>query len=78
MDAFYKAVPRKLLPKEYGGEAGTIEELTKAFEKRLVASRAFFLDEEKYGVDESKRVGKATIVNSMFGVEGSFRSLAID
>lgn len=78
MEALYKVVPRKLLPKEYGGQAGTIEEITNAVEKRLVANREFFLEDEKYGVDEKKRFGKATNVDNLFGVEGSFRKLAID
>lgn len=78
MEALYKVVPRKLLPKEYGGEAGTIEELTLATEKYLVANREFFLEDEKYGVDEKKRVGNAKNADNLFGLDGSFRKLVID
>lgn len=31
LDSLYKFVPQKMLPKEYGGEAGTVEELTGKF-----------------------------------------------
>lgn len=31
LDSLYKFVPQKMLPKEYGGEAGTMEELTGKF-----------------------------------------------
>lgn len=78
MEALYKVVPRKILPKEYGGEAGTIQELTDSLEKRLVANREFFLQDDKYGVDEKKRVGKPKNADSLFGLDGTFRQLAID
>lgn len=78
MEALYKVVPRKLLPKEYGGDAGTIQEITDALEKRLIANREYFLEDEKYGVDEKKRVGRPKNADNLFGLEGSFRQLAID
>jgi len=78
MDALYKVVPRKLLPKEYGGEAGTIQEIVKDLEKTLVANREFFIEDEKYGVDEKKRVGRPKNSESLFGVDGTFRQLTID
>jgi len=78
MDALYKVIPRKLLPKEYGGEAGTIQEIVDDLEKTLVANRDFFIEDEKYGVDEKKRIGKSKNSESLFGVEGSFRQLTID
>lgn len=78
MEALYKVVPRKLLPKEYGGEAGTIQEIVNNLEKTLVENREFFVEDENYGVDEKKRIGKPKNSESLFGVEGSFRQLAID
>lgn len=78
MEALYKVVPRRLLPKEYGGDAGTIEEITKDLEKRLVAKRDFFLEEDTFGVDEKKRIGRPKNADSLFGLDGSFRQLAID
>lgn len=78
MDALYKVVPRNLLPKEYGGEAGTIQEIVDNLEKTLVAHRDFFIDDENLGVDEKKRVGRPKNSESLFGVDGSFRQLSID
>jgi len=78
MEALYKVVPRRLLPKEYGGDAGTIQEITNALEKRLLANRDFFLEDENYGVDEKKRVGRPNNPDNLFGLEGSFRQLGID
>ncbi|KAJ6643326.1 Alpha-tocopherol transfer protein-like [Pseudolycoriella hygida] len=78
MDALYKVVPRKLLPKEYGGEAGPIQDIIDNLEKTLVENRNFFIEDEDYGVDEKKRVGKPKNSESLFGVDGSFRQLSID
>lgn len=78
MEALYKVVPRKLLPKEYGGEAGPIQDIINNLEKTLVENRDFFLEDEQYGVDEKKRVGKPKNSESLFGVDGSFRQLTID
>jgi hypothetical protein len=49
-----------------------------AMEKQLVDNRDFFIEDENYGVDEKKRVGKPKNFESLFGVEGSFRQLMID
>lgn len=78
MDALYKVVPRKLMPKEYGGEAGSIQDLIDENERRLVAFRDFFLEDDQFGVDEKKRVGKPKNSDSLFGLDGTFRQLAID
>lgn len=40
--------------------------------------RDYFLEDEKLGVDETKRVGKKQTSDSLFGLEGSFRKLDID
>jgi len=77
IDALHKVLPRKLLPKEYGGDVGTIQKCTDNLEKTMVAKRDFFL-EGNYGVDETKRVDKAKSFDHLFGIEGSFRQLVID
>ncbi|KAK3909362.1 Alpha-tocopherol transfer protein-like, partial [Frankliniella fusca] len=49
--------------------------VAEVWRKKVAAHRDFFLDERMWKADESKRVGGP---KSSFGVEGSFRSLAID
>lgn len=78
MDALFKVIPRKLLPKEYGGDAGPIQELVDNLEKMLIENREFFIEDDKYGVDEKKRIGKPKNSETLFGIDGTFRQLAID
>ncbi|XP_049767632.1 retinol-binding protein pinta-like [Schistocerca cancellata] len=78
LESLYKHVPKKILPEEYGGEAGPIEKLENAWKERIERNAAFFKEDEKYGVDESKRPGKPKTHTDLFGVEGSFRQLSVD
>lgn len=84
------------MPKEYGGEAGTIAELAgmnsfcilgifklndlflELFKQRLESYRDWFIEDSKFGVDETKRRGKPQIYSDIFGVEGSFKQLNVD
>lgn len=78
MDAVHKHIPKHLLPKEYGGENGTIQDLIDYWEKKVVSYREFLLEDEAYGTDESKRLTVHKHADSLFGVEGSFRKLDVD
>lgn len=74
--------PKAILPTEYGGncENGSIEEIAKYWEKKVLANRQLLIDATtKYGVDERNRIG-ATAKNAqnLFGIEGSFRQLEFD
>lgn len=77
LDSLYKIVPRKLMPEEYGGKAGTLESIVNSWEKRIVSYRDYYKEEEYYGVDETQRHVKKSI-EKLFGSSGSFRKLAID
>jgi hypothetical protein len=46
--------------------------------KMVTAHRDYFLEDEQYGVDEKKRVGKPKSQETLFGVDGTFRQLQID
>lgn len=76
LDTFYSAIPRKMMPTEYDGEAGNIQSLVDAWEKKILSYRDYFLDETQFGVDESKRIVPSR--NTLFGIEGSFRQLEFD
>lgn len=70
-------VPRKMLPTEYGGEAGSLKSLNAEWEDKLLSYRKYFTEESpKYGVDERKRIGTST--NPLLGVDGTFRQLQLD
>ncbi|XP_035787700.1 retinol-binding protein pinta-like [Anopheles albimanus] len=78
MESLYEHVPKRLLPKEYGGDGTSLKEIGAAWEKKLLAYRQYFLEEDQYGTDERKRVGRPKTAESMFGMEGSFRQLQVD
>lgn len=69
---------KDILPKEFGGNAGTMTELNNAWQKKLESYRTWILEEEKKRADESKRPGKTNFANELFGMEGSFKQLSID
>jgi hypothetical protein len=77
-ESLYKVVPQRLLPTEYGGEAGTISTITESWEKKLLENRDYFLNLSTFGTDENKRKGNPKNSESLFGLEGSFRKLDID
>ncbi|GLV38428.1 uncharacterized protein CBL_13021 [Carabus blaptoides fortunei] len=78
MDSFYKFVPKKCLPKDMQGEAPSIEDMHKFMEKDIKGNADYFKQEEKQRVDETKRPGKAKNAGDLFGMEGTFKKLAID
>ena len=55
-----------------------MQEIRDANYKTVMAHRDYFLEDEQYGVDEKKRVGKPKSQETLFGVDGTFRQLQID
>ncbi|GLV42420.1 uncharacterized protein CBL_03157 [Carabus blaptoides fortunei] len=78
MESLYKVFPLEMWPKEYGGEGDSIEEIIAKTAKELENYRDWFKDDAQYGTDEKKRPGKPKTSDDLFGVEGSFRKLAVD
>ncbi|XP_022907056.1 alpha-tocopherol transfer protein-like [Onthophagus taurus] len=78
MESLYKFVPKDILPEEYGGSAGKIQQFHDDWIKRLDENTAWFKEQENIKADESKRPGKPTNYDDLFGVDGSFRQLSID
>lgn len=79
MEALYEHIPKSMLPSEYGGEAGPIQDIVDHWEKKIIEYRDYFLeDEAKYGTEERKRPGKPQNAESLFGTDGSFRKLEVD
>lgn len=75
----YKHVPQKLLPKDYGGDDLSLEEMTENWRKELLANRDWFLDYASRRSDESKRPkdGKAN-PRDRYSTQGSFKALSVD
>lgn len=70
LETLFRFVPRENLPHEYGGNAGTVEELRCTFNQKLHEMRAEFLEREKReAVDESKRIAKPR--RFLFGLFGN-------
>lgn len=79
MDSLYKVVPRKLMPAEYEGEGPPLQEITDAWEKKILSYREYLLEDSTlYGVDEKRRIGQPKNPNSLFGLDGTFRQLDFD
>lgn len=77
LESLYQKIPKHLLPKEYGGDAGTIEEILEPWVQKIKDYEEFFKLEETLGTDEKKRPGRPKNAEALFGIEGSFRQLEL-
>nr|XP_034828393.1 alpha-tocopherol transfer protein-like [Maniola hyperantus] len=77
-EELYKYIPQETLPAEYGGNAGTIKEISEYWKKKMQDYSSWLEEGSKYGTDESKRPGKPNTAETLFGLEGSFRQLDFD
>ncbi|XP_052756841.1 alpha-tocopherol transfer protein-like [Galleria mellonella] len=77
-EELYKYIPKDILPIEYGGTGGTIDEIMDSWRRKIQEYNSWLEEDRKYGVDESKRPGKPKTAEDLFGVEGSFRQLEFD
>lgn len=69
-----KFISKDLLPNEYGGKAGTIDELKAYWYKKVVEHKEYLQDDNCWKVDESKR--KYTKDNKV--VAESFKTISFD
>ncbi|KAF5300305.1 hypothetical protein FQA39_LY11162 [Lamprigera yunnana] len=67
-------IPKSILLKEYGGEACS-DKLGDYWIQKLESYREWFLKDDMYGTDESKRSEKKYDLD---GIQGSFRKLQVD
>ncbi|KAK7082855.1 hypothetical protein SK128_012643 [Halocaridina rubra] len=79
MQGMFKHVPKTMLPYEYGGTAGTVQEISDYWLAKMDRHRDWFLEDEKHRAEESYRPSKTKTVSDLFGgTEGSFRKLDFD
>jgi len=74
----YESIGQEVLPEEYGGSNGSIDDIQKSWVKRVLANKDWFAEQSNHKSDESKRPGKPKSHADIFGIEGSFRKLEID
>ncbi|XP_026326024.1 alpha-tocopherol transfer protein-like isoform X2 [Hyposmocoma kahamanoa] len=77
----YKDIPQELLPNEYGGQAGSIEQIKRLWIKRIESKRDWFIKNDKrWEVDEGLRPSNCRDerTDKVKDLPGSFRSLALD
>lgn len=80
-DTLYKDIPQDILPTEYGGKAGSVDQIKREWIKRIEAKREWFLTNDvRWGVDEAMRPTNSEDdrVGKIRDLPGSFRSLALD
>ncbi|TMW50310.1 hypothetical protein DOY81_004587 [Sarcophaga bullata] len=73
-EKMYKTIPQKYLPKEYGGDNGSIPDLIVEWEKKFLSYMEYFKEDSKYGTDEHLRSGGPIDFDSLFGTDDSFKS----
>ncbi|XP_045516586.1 alpha-tocopherol transfer protein-like [Pieris brassicae] len=74
----YKHFPQEMMPSEYGGKAGPMDDLHNAWVKKMEEYKAWFAEQEDVKANEALRPGKPTNYDELFGIDGSFRQLVID
>ncbi|KAF5291249.1 hypothetical protein FQR65_LT11427 [Abscondita terminalis] len=78
MDLVYDKIDKSLLPKEYGGENGSVDELARDWKKKVESYREWFLEDSKKCCDANLYFDRVKTYNEHFQMEGSFRKLIID
>lgn len=69
IESLYKVIPRRLMPLEYGGDAGPIQTIIDEWEQKILSYRQYFQeDEEQFGVNELLRDGASNNSESLFGM----------
>ena len=74
----HEEVGTEILPKEYGGTNGCMQDHLDDLIKNLDKNSSWISKQYKYKSNEKKRPGKEKLYSDIFGMEGSFRQLSVD
>lgn len=74
-EEIFKIIPQKYLPKELSGENGSIKEIVKDFNKKWLEYEEYFRENANYGTNELLRSDGAIDINTLHGLEGSYRKV---
>jgi len=72
-----KVFDKKHFPSDYGGTNLSIQDTIENWRQILDKNKEWFVEDAKYGV-EIQNGTKSAVKSTLFGAEGSFRSLEID
>jgi hypothetical protein len=84
LTSLHKAIPKRILPKEYGGDCESIEDMNSKWVKYFASKEKYLLSFEMYSADldkYNKKVKKTDDIvseKSINGVTGTFRKLNVD
>ncbi|XP_050350327.1 retinol-binding protein pinta-like isoform X2 [Nymphalis io] len=73
--SLYKYIDKRYLPSEYGGDAQSMYEQNKMWLKKIQDDRLFYLDENLWKADMTKKLKNS---NTDVTMNGSFKKLSID
>lgn len=77
----FEVLPRRIFPKDLGGEEdSTCDEISAEWLRTLQSSawRRWFIEQDSIQIDETKRIEKINKFDERFGAEGYFRKIDID
>ncbi|KAB0797243.1 hypothetical protein PPYR_08237 [Photinus pyralis] len=69
---------QSVLPQEYGGDNPSLTHLADQWAQKVMSYRDWFLEDDGYGCDETRRQLATKTYDQELGMEGSFRKLMID
>ncbi|XP_012224572.1 alpha-tocopherol transfer protein-like [Linepithema humile] len=78
LKTLYDHIPKEILPTEYGGDAGPIQDIHEKWIKKLEEYGPWFAEQETVKSNEALRTGNPKTQDDLFGLDGSFRQLTID
>ncbi|XP_050502667.1 alpha-tocopherol transfer protein-like [Diabrotica virgifera virgifera] len=78
LKSLFEYVPQDILPEDYGGNCKSLLQLQAQEKQKIEDGEAFLKFQESQVVDESKRQGKSKYNESLFGIDGSFKTLEFD